>query len=108
MTSVLNAPEIFQMIVVGLFLGGITGALTGLVINRVRSRFKQTLKSSLLLGILGYWAGAYVSSLIAQFVAGNGAVVQLYLAAALAGAVMFTVIGSIVRHPHQRALRASR
>ena len=95
MASVLTWPEIFLLLTAGLLLGGSIGVVTGLIINKVLSSFQLPLKASVLLGIGGYWAGAYLSSAIGRASASNRAVVNLSLLAALAGSAAMTLIGGL-------------
>jgi len=95
MTSVLTWLEIFKLLVAGLLIGGSIGVVTGMMIGKVLPPVKQSLKASALLGIAGYWAGAYLSAVIWQAVSGNAAVVNIYLLAALAGSAAMTLLGSI-------------
>jgi len=83
------------MVLAGAVLGGGTGVVIGSAISKLFPRFKQSLSASLVLGITGYWVGAYFSSAVLQLITGNRGVVNIYLIAALIGAAVVTAIGSV-------------
>jgi hypothetical protein len=95
MTSGFTGPEILLMVATALLLGGGMGAVTGSIISKGLSQFKQPLKAYVLLGIVGYWAGAYISGVIWRLATGNGEAVKIYLLAAIVGSATVTVLGSI-------------
>ena len=95
MTHTLSGPEIFMLLATGLLLGGSTGMITGWIANRLFSHLKQPRSTGVLLGIVGYWAGAYISSAVWQAVTDNEGAVKTFLLAAVAGSMIATVLGSL-------------